>query len=211
MTPSRRAFVSLLGLASIGSLSGCSTESSASATPEKLESGRSPTSDQTDSKPLSTTDQTESESQPTTATHTTIPCSEWANIPDLSFSTSLSATRTVEVTITKTTGQTDTVVFEQTYPVSPDRTPETQVIFERERSEGEYTATAEVDNGWAATTDVTSVARNPPQYGILIELNDEEDAVFVSPNHSDPGPYDEPDCSRAERTATDRPETQTSS
>lgn len=178
MAPSRRAFVSLLGLASIGSFSGCSTEPSES---------------------------------PTRATHTTIPCSEWANIPDLSFSTSLSSTRTVEVTITKTTVDTESVVFEQTYTVSPDRTPKTQVIFESARSEGEYMATADVDNGWTAITDVTTVASTPWKYGIQIELNDEADAVFVSPFHSDPGPHDETDCSRAERTATDQNGTQTPS
>ncbi len=89
----------------------------------------------------------------------------------------------------------ESVVFEDTYEVPAGEQTTTAVVFDGDIV-GEYTMTAEADNGWTNSGDVTNVAENAFRYGINVELNGEAEELFISPIHSDPGPTHELGCER---------------
>lgn len=115
-------------------------------------------------------------------------CDDQPILPDVRIRNERPTERTIPVTVFES----DTVFFSEQYTVEGgDGATESDRIYrDAQPSQYGYRLSATLGEQ-TAETDVTTVARNPTLYGVVVSV---EETVSVRPVHADPGPEFNPNC-----------------
>ena len=111
-------------------------------------------------------------------------------MPDLQIENHFPREKTIQVAIRRKGPDGTSTVFTETYQVAPNSTKVTEEIFANESipNQVEYVAYINLkgEQRVEKSRDVTSVAHNPLQYGLMVILsNDSQGPIQALPQHKD--------------------------